>query len=156
MKWICKVLKIGNCMLFSHRFPGLETLQLCILGRYHSDRQNGPLYFHLKPHFFLSLLPCIFIGRTEAEVPMLWPPDMKTWFIGKDPDAGKDWRQEEKGTTDDEMVGWHHWLNGHEFEQTLQDSEGQGSLTCYSPQGHKESDTTWQLNNNNPILIFTH
>ena len=60
----------------------------------------------------------IFIGRTdtEAETPILWPPDVKSWLIGKDPDAGKDWRQEEKGTTEDEMVGWHHWLNGHEFE----------------------------------------
>ena len=60
----------------------------------------------------------IFIGRTdaEAEAPILWPPDTKGWLIGKDPDAGKDWRQEEKGTTEDEMVGWHHWLDGHEFE----------------------------------------
>ena len=60
----------------------------------------------------------IFIGRTdvETETPILWPPDVKNWLIGKDPDAGKDWRREEKGTTEDEMVGWHHWLNGHEFE----------------------------------------
>ena len=62
--------------------------------------------------------PIIFIGRTdvEAEAPILWPPDVKNWLIGKDPDAGKDWRQEEKGMTEHEMVGWHHWLNGHEFE----------------------------------------
>ena len=68
----------------------------------------------------------MFIGRTdaEAETPVLWPPDAKNWFIGKDPDAGKDWRQEEKGTTEDEMVGWHHRLNGHEFEQALGDREG--------------------------------
>ena len=72
--------------------------------------------------------PWIFIGRTEAEaeVPILWLPDVKNWLIGKDPDAGKDWGQEEKGVTEDEMVGRHHWLNGHEFEQTLGDSEGQG------------------------------
>ena len=78
--------------------------------------------------------PWIFTGRTdvEAETPILWPPDVKNWLIGKDPDAGKDWRQEEKRTIEDEMVGWHHQLNGHEFEQTLGDSEGQGSLACCS------------------------
>ena len=72
----------------------------------------------------------IFIGRAgaEAEAPVLGPPDVKSWLIGKDPDAGKDWGQGEKGKTDDEMVGWHHWLNGREFEQILGDSEGQGSL----------------------------
>ena len=90
----------------------------------------------------------IFIRRTdaEAEALMLWPPDMKNWLIGKDADAGKDWRQEEKGTTEDEMVGWHHWLSGHEFEQAPGDSEGQGSLACCGPWGCKESDTEW-LNN---------
>ena len=72
--------------------------------------------------------PWIFIGRTDAEVPILWPPDAKSWYIRKDPDAGEDWRQEEKGMTEDEMVGWHHWLDGHEFEQTLGDGEGPGSL----------------------------
>ena len=86
----------------------------------------------------------IFIGRTdaEAETPVLWPPDVKNWLIGKDPDAGKDWRQEEKGTTEDEMAGWHHWLDGCESERTLGDSEGQGSLACDSPRGHKELDGT--------------
>ena len=68
----------------------------------------------------------LFIGRTdaEAEAPILWPPDAKNWLVGKDPDAGKDWRQEEKGTTEDEMVGWHHQLNGHESEQALGNGEG--------------------------------
>ena len=77
----------------------------------------------------------LFIGRTdaEAEAPILWPPDVKNWPIGKDPDAGKDWRQEEKGTTENEMVGWHHWLDGHEFEQALGVGDGQGSLVCFSP-----------------------
>ena len=75
----------------------------------------------------------IFIGRTdaEAEAPILWPPDVKNWLIGKDPDARKGWRQEEKGTTEDEMVGWHHRLHGHEFEQALGAGDGQGSLVCY-------------------------
>ena len=82
-------------------------------------------------------------GRTDAETeaPIFGPPDSKSRLIGKDPDAGKDWRQEAKGATEDEMVGWHHQLNGHQFEQTLGDSEGQGSLECCSPWGHKESDT---------------
>ena len=77
----------------------------------------------------------IFIGRTdaEAETPILWPPYVKSWLIGKDLDAGKDWRQEEKGPTEDEMVGWHHWLDWHEFEQVLGVGVGQGSLACCSP-----------------------
>ena len=91
------------------------------------------------------------IRKTDAEVeaPILWPPDVKSWLIGKDPDAGKDWRQEEEGTTEHEMVGWHHWLNGHDFEQAPGDSEGQGSLVCCSAWGRKELDTMEQLNNNN-------
>ena len=82
----------------------------------------------------------IFIGRTdaEAETPIIWSLDVKNWLIGKDPDAGKDWRQEEKGITEDEMVGWHHWLNGHEFGQALGAGDGQGSLVCCSPWGCKE------------------
>ena len=90
----------------------------------------------------------IFIGRTDAkaETPILWPPDAKNWLIWKDPDPRKDWRQEEKGTTEDEMVGWHHWLYGHEFEQALGDRDGQGSLECCNPWGHKQSDMTEQLN----------
>ena len=90
----------------------------------------------------------IFIGRTDAEVEtlILWPPDAKNWLIGKDSDAGKDWRQEEKGMTEDEMVGWHHWLNGHAFDWAPEVGDGQGSLVCCSPWGCKESDTTEQLN----------
>ena len=90
----------------------------------------------------------MFIGMTdaEAEVPILWPPDAKRWLIWKDPDAGKDWRQEEKGTTEDEMVAWHHRSDGHEFEQASGIGDGQGSLACCSPWGHKESDMTERLN----------
>ena len=81
----------------------------------------------------------IFLGRTdaEAETPIFWPSDVKNWLIGKAPDAGKVWRREEKGTTEDEMVGWHHWLEGHEFEQALGVGDGQGDLACCSPQDHK-------------------
>ena len=90
----------------------------------------------------------VFIGRTdvEAETPILWPPDVKNWLIGKDPDAGKDWGQEEKGATEDEMVGWHHGLNGHGFGWTPGVGDGQGGLVCCSSQGHKELDMTEQLN----------
>ena len=95
--------------------------------------------------------PWIFIVRTdaEAEAPIFWPPDVKNWLIGKDPDAGKDWWLEEKGATEDEMVGWHHQLNGHEFEQTLGDNEGQESLMCWSPWGCKKLDTNEWLKNTN-------
>ena len=89
----------------------------------------------------------IFIGRidAEAETPIPWPPDAKNWLTEKDLDAGTDWRrEEEKGTIEDEMVGWHHRLNGHEFKQALGVGDGQGSLACCSPWGHKESDTTEQ------------
>ena len=90
----------------------------------------------------------ISIGRTdiEAETPILWPPDVKNWLIWKDPDAGKDWRWEEKGMTEDGMVWWHPWLNGHEFEWTPGVGDGQGGLACCSPCGRKESDTTEWLN----------
>ena len=90
----------------------------------------------------------VFIGRTdvEAEGPILWPPHAKTWLIWKDPDAGKDWGREEKGTTEEEMVGWHHWLKGHEFGQTPGVGDGQGGLACCSSWGCKESDMTEGLN----------
>ena len=87
----------------------------------------------------------IFIGRTDAEAPILWPPDVKNWHIGKDPDAGKDWRQEKKGTTEDEMVGWHHQLNGHGLEWTPGVGDGQGGLACCDSWGRKELDTTERL-----------
>ena len=82
----------------------------------------------------------------EAESPILWPPNAKNWFTGKDPDAVKDWRQKKKGTTEDDMVGWHHWLNGHGFGWTPGVGDGQGGLVCCSPWDCKESDTTEQLN----------
>ena len=98
----------------------------------------------IKPVNSKGNQPWILIRRTdaEAEVPTFWPPDSNSQFTGKDSDARKDWGQEEKGVTENEMVGWHHQLNGHEFDQTLGDSEGQASLACYSLWGRKESDTT--------------
>ena len=90
----------------------------------------------------------VFIGRTdaEAETPVLWPPDAKSWLTGKDPDAGKDWGQEEKGMTEDEMVGWHHWLSGHGFGWTPGVGDGQGGLACCDSWGCEESNMTEWLN----------
>ena len=93
-----------------------------------------PLDCKIKPVNPKGNQSWIFIGKTDAEAktPILWPPDEKNWLIGKDPDAGKDWRQEEKGTAEDEMVGWHYGINGHEFEQALGVGDGQGSLVLCS------------------------
>ena len=123
----------------------LQTFQNVVL----EETLESPLgYKEIKPVNPKGNQPWIFIGRTDAkaEAPILWPPDVKSWLIGKDPDAGKYWGQEEKWVTEDEMVGWHHRLNEHEFEQTPRSSEGQGSLECWSPWARKESDTTEQLN----------
>ena len=96
--------------------------------------------------------PWVFIRRSDAEVeaPILWPPDVN-WLPGKDSDTGKDWGQDYKGLTEDEMVGWHHWLNGHESEQTSGDSGGERSLECCSPWGYKELDMTEWLNNKTKV-----
>ena len=100
----------------------------------------------------------VFFGRTdvEAEIPILWPPDARNWLIRKDPDAGKDWRQEEKGMTEDEMVGWHHRLNGHGFRWIPGVGDGQGGLACCGSWSHKEPDTTEWLNwsNKTDIIIL--
>ena len=97
----------------------------------------------------------VFIGRTdaEAETPILWPPHAKSWLIGKDPDAGRDWGQEEKEATEDEMAGWHYRLDGHEFEYTLGVGDGQGGLACCDSWGRKESDMTEQLNWTELIIL---
>ena len=98
-------------------------------------RSNPSILKEISPEYSL-----------EAETPILWPHDVKNWLLGKDPDSGSDWRQEEKGMTEDEMVGWHHLFDGHEFEQALGVCDGQGRLVCWSPWGCKESDTTERLN----------
>ena len=104
---------------------------------------ESPLDCKIKPVHSKENQSWIFIERTnaEAETPIFWPPDAKNWLIGKDPDSGKDWRQE-KGTTENEIIGWHHGLNGNEFEQDPGVGNGQGSLACCSPWGCKESDMT--------------
>ena len=111
----------------------------------------------IKPFCSEGNRSLIFIGRTdaEAETPILWTPDVKNWLIWKDPDAGKDWGQEEKGMTEDKMVVWHHRLHGHKFEQTQGDGEGQGGLACCSPWGHKESDMAERLNWTDSFFYFS-
>ena len=105
--------------------------------------------FHfVLPHTNSKIQSWVFIGRTdaEAETPILWPPHAKSWLVGKDPDAGRDWGQEEKGMTEDEMAGWHHWLDAHEFGWTPGVHDGKGGLACCDSWGHKESNTTEWLN----------
>ena len=108
----------------------------------------------LTPANFKRNQPWIFIGRTDAEAPILWPPDMNSQLIGKDPDAGKGWRQEEKRMTDDEMVRWHHHLDGHEFWAAPGVGDGQGSLVCCSSWGHSKSGMTEQLNWTELIALY--
>ena len=134
----------------------LATLAILIV--FHFDSFSGricveklldlTLIIHIYKKLSKGNQSWIFIGRTdaEAETSILWPPDVKNWLIGKDPDAGKDWRQEKKGTTEDKIVGWHHRLYGHEFEYALGVDDGQGSLVCCSSWGRKESDMTEWLN----------
>ena len=126
-----------------------EPKKWCFLTVIFEKTLESPLdYREIQPVHPEEDQSWVFIGWSdvEAKAPVLWPPDAESWFIGKDPDAEKDWRQEEKGTTEDEMVGWHHWLNGHWFGWTLEVGDGQGGLVCCCSWGHKESDTTEQLN----------
>ena len=102
----------------------------------------------IQPVHFKGDQSSVFFGRNDAkaEAPVLWPPHEKRWLIWKDSDAGRDWGQEEKGTTEDEMAGWHHWLDGRESEWTPGDGDEQGGLACCDSWGHNESDTTEWLN----------
>jgi len=127
---------------------GGKFLYLCYSTAFSLHTSSSLIFLFEIPLWTKEDQSWVFIGRIDAkaETPILWPPHVKSWLIGKDPDAGKDWRREEKGTSEDEMVGWHHRLDGHEFEQTLGVGDGQESLACCSPWGHKELDTTEQLN----------
>ena len=129
--------------------PNWEPKNWCLWSVVLEKTLESPLdSMEIKPINPKGNQPWIFIAKTdaEAEAPIHCPPDAKSGLIGKDPDAGKDRSQEEKGMIADEMVGWHHWLNGREFKQALGNGEGQGSLACCSPWGGKELDTTEQLN----------
>ena len=118
---------------------------------------ESPLdYKEIQPVHFEGDQPWDFFGRNDAkaETPVLWPPHEKSWHTGKDSDAGRDWEQEEKGTTEDEMAGWHHWLDGCEFEWIAGVGDGQGGLACCNSWGRKESDTTEQLNRTELIFCW--
>ena len=136
--------KLANSGWWTWIWQSVEWRSLWIGLTKRVRRLQSPLDCKIKPLNPKGNQSWIFIGRTvaEAEAAILWPPDEKSWLTGKDPDARKDWGQKEKGMTEDEMVRQHHPLNGHEFEQTPGDSGGHRSLACYSPWGHKESDTT--------------
>ena len=124
----------------------LSTEELMLLNYTAGEEFENPLETkEIQPVNHKGNQPWTFTGRTdtEAEALILWPPDVESWLTGKDPDAGKDGRQEERGMTKDEMVGWHHWLDGQELQQALGDGEGQGSLACCSPWGCKESGRDW-------------
>ena len=149
-EWASKETHIKGLLKYSlgYRQQGSRSalsLSLIPASKYFLEGRSYPcLGGWLPPWLLWLLLRGLLIGRTdaEAEAPILWSLNAKNLLIRKDPDPGKDWRQEEKGTTEDEMVGWHHRLNGHEFEQTQGDGEGQGSLACCRPWGHKQSDMT--------------
>ena len=145
--WYCLSLRLEWKLIFSSPMATAEFSKFAsILSEAHS--QHHLLGFESVRTSNQSILketvPWISIGRTyaEAEAPILWSPDMKIWLIGKEPYAGKNWEWEEKGVIEDDMIGWHHWLNEHEFVWTLGDIEGQGSLACCSPWGCRVSDTT--------------
>ena len=132
----------GYTCLFQFRFPQMESFLTYVVQNFH----EWWFFYNLS---FVLVLP---LGHLSLSLGLeKWqyisrPPDAKHWFIGKDPENGKGWRWEEKGMTEDEMVGWHHWLNGHEFEQAPGVGDEQGSLVCCSPWGCKELDTTEWLN----------
>ena len=125
-------------VVLSRKLSAEELMLLsCGVGE---DSWESPGLQEIQPFHPKESQPWIFIGRTdaEAETPILWPPDVNNWLVGKDPDAGKDWRREEKGMTEDEIFGWHHWHSGHEFQQApgVGQKPGQRSLACCSPWGH--------------------
>ena len=135
----------NNSLYYMQNFSVTKLLLNCDVG----ETLESPLDCkEIQPVHSKGDQFCVFTGRTDAkaETPVLWPPHVKSWLIGKDPDAGKDWRQEEKGTTEDEMVGWHHWLDGNGFGWTPGVCDRQGGLACYSPWGCKESDISERLN----------
>ena len=118
------------------------------------DSVKSPLDCKIKQSTLKEINPECSLGRTyaEAKAPILWPPDVNSWLIGKDLDAWKDWRQKEKRGTKDEMDGWHYWFNGHELGQTPGDGEGQRSLACCSPWNGEKLDKIWHLSNNNWLI----
>ena len=174
--------KVGivKTMIFPVVMYGWESWTIKKAGQWRIDALNcgvgktveSPLdWKKIKPVNPKGNQPWIFIGRTdtEAEAPILWPPDAKSQLTGKDPDPGKDWRQEEEGMTEDEMVSWHHWLDGHEFERTLGVGDGKGSMACCGAwgcrvrlswatelNGHNLNGFVWVLNSSYLSLLTFH
>ena len=137
--------------------PGSPFLPCKCIHQYHFSRFHiYALIYEIQPVHPKGDQSWVFIGRAdaEAETPIHWPPDTKSWLIGKDPDARRDWGQEEKGTTEDEMAGCRHWLDTHEFGSTPGVGDGQGGLKCCDSWGRKESDTTEWLNCTEWCLLF--
>ena len=132
---------------------GLVSKNWCFQTAVMKETLESPLNSKIQPVNPKGNQSWILIGRTDAEAPILWPPDANSRLIGKDPDAGKDWRQKEKRAAEDEMVREHHQLSGRESEQTLGDNGRHRSLACCSPWVHKESEMTQQLKNNNNIIL---
>ena len=143
LSWACSVSDHGpsalqlskfycSCLFCSHHcvHDSFYWLQFLVMFQ---EGAKWDAWIHLHPKIVI-----VVFDQVVTETPILWPPDAKSWLIWKDPDAGKDWRQEEKGTTEDEMVGWHHWLNGHEFRWTPGVGDGQGGLVCCSSWGRKD------------------
>ena len=151
------VLRVWSCTSSSSiTWELLETLNWCFWTVVLEKTLESPLDCKdIKSVNPKGNQPWIFIRRTDAKAktPILWSPDVKSWLTGKDPDAGKDWGQEEKGTKEDEIIGWHHWLNGHEFEQVLGYGEGQGSLASMGSQRVRHCLATKQQQNNNKWLF---
>ena len=142
-------------VMFSFIFVCIILVRSCLIIVVLEKTLESPFdYKEIQPVHPKGNQSWIFIGRTdtETETPILWPSDLKNWLIWKDPDAGKDWRQEKKGKTEGEMIGWHYWLNGREMEWTPGVGDGQGGLTCCSPWCCKQSDMTEQLNWTGPEL----
>ena len=137
-----------NFKLASIQTRAISLALLSLQGLPIADLQTcqPPQSYELSSYINLFLYLCLYLSIAEA--PILRPTDVMSQLIGKDPGAGKNWRKEEKEVTEDEMIGWHHQLNGYEFEQSPRDSEGQRSLACYSPWDHQKLDMTWGLNNN--------
>ena len=149
-------MQVWLCFLFCGQFLKIHLLYsflhmhhaICILYFKKVKSIHSFSLWHFERSLLITCYVMLFIGRTdaEAEAPIFWPPDAKNWLIRNDPDVGKDWRQEEKGTSEDEKFEWHHQFNGHELEQALGAGDGQGSPACCSLRSCKESDTTEWLN----------
>ena len=141
----CATLRKCHIKLFWMKNPVLSITRVPQIVYLHT---NMNIQKHTLCHctLFLSLYINKYVCLSRIYTPILWPPRAKSWLIGKDPDAGRDWGQEEKGMTEDEIVGWHHWLDGHQFEWTPGVGDGQGGLACCDSWGRKEEDTTERLN----------